>query len=62
MKKSFWIIWLGPKFNGDIFIKDTNRKDRGGRSSVMREAEQSGQTTTQIHREKAMWRWRQRLK
>ena len=45
-----------------VFIKDTNRKDRGGRSSVMREAEQSGQTTTQIHREKAMWRWRQRLK
>lgn len=33
-----------------VFIKDTKRKDRRGRSIVMREAERSGQATTQIHR------------
>ena len=30
MKKSFWIIWLGPKFNGDCLYK-RHKQERQGR-------------------------------
>ena len=39
--KSFWIIWVGPKYNDKCPIRDTQRKDaeRRGEGHVKTEAE-----------------------